>query len=51
MQAQTFDIGRLRDYSSLFSGQTCERVLRTNSVSAFQNMIATFVIKLRYGGI
>ena len=42
MQTQTFDIGRLRDYSSLFSGQTCERVLRTNSVSAFQNILRKY---------
>lgn len=38
MQISTLDIGRLRDYSSLFSGQTCESALRHNSVSAIKKV-------------
>lgn len=33
-----FETGRLRDYGSLFSGQTCEAVLRTRSVSPIQRV-------------
>ena len=42
MQTTTYEISRLRDYSSLFSGQTCERALRKNSVSVFENVFRKY---------
>lgn len=42
MQTTTYEISRLRDYSSLFSGHTCEKALRTNSVSMFENVFRKY---------
>lgn len=42
MQASTYEISRFRDYSSLFSGRTCENALRANSVSVFENVFRKY---------
>lgn len=38
MNIPVFETGRLRDYGSLFSGQTCETALRTKSVSCIEKV-------------
>lgn len=38
----SFETGRLRDYGSLFSGQTCETALRAHSVSAIEKVFLRY---------